>query len=171
MKRHLKEIELDDLKELQIMLKDFWTTQLYDATKADILEDIRRLLNPKCYSYLIMDDDKIAGFIYVNEKYGYNNNIEYLYVKKEFRGKGLGSLALEEIKKIILPSQERVQIEVNPSNDKALKLYHSLGFNNIDTITLSTGIVGETEKIHILGEDFLINKRSLFSYKKKDTNN
>ena len=171
MNGYLKAIELDDLKELQLMLKDFWTTQLYDATKADILEDIRRLLNPKCYSYLIMSDEKIAGFIYVNEKYGYNNNIEYLFVKKEFRGKGLGLLALEEIKKIILPSQGRVQIEVNPSNDKALKLYHSLGFNNIDTITLSTGIVGETEQIHILGEDFLINKRSLFSYKKKDSNN
>lgn len=65
MKKELKSIELDDLKELQTMLKDFWTTQLVEASKADILEDIRRLLSPKCYSYLIMCDDNIAGFIYI----------------------------------------------------------------------------------------------------------
>lgn len=168
--KELKQIELDDLKELQNMLKDFWTSQLVEASNADILEDIRRLLNPKCFSYLIMCDGSIAGFIYVNEKYGYNNNIEYLYVKKDFRGKGLGSFALDEIKRILFENNyDRVQIEVNPSNKEALKLYHSLGFDNIDTITLSTGIVGETEVVTILGENFKINKRSLFSYKKKES--
>ena len=62
---------------------------------------------------------------------------------------------------------DRVQIEVNPSNLKTLKLYHSLGFNNIDTITLSTGIVGDTEVKNIFGLDFKINKLSLFAHKKQ----
>ncbi len=169
MNKFLKQIELDDLKELENMLKDFWTSQLYEATKDDILEDIRRLLSPKCFAYLIMNDDKIAGFIYVNEKYGYINNIEYLFVKKEFRSLGLGSFALDEIKKILFKAgNDRVQIEVNPSASKNLKLYHDLGFDNIDTITLSTGIIGETEVVHVFNDDFKINKRSLFSYKKKE---
>ena len=150
------------------MLTLFWKSQLYEASKAEILEDIRRLLNPKCFSYLIMHDDNIAGFIYANEKYGYNNNIEYLFVKAEYRNLGLGSFALNEIKKIILANDnDRVQIEVNPSNVKALKLYHSLGFDNIDTITLSTGIVGEKEDIKLFNLDFKINNRNLFSYKNK----
>ena len=169
MEKQLKKIELDDLKELEIMLKDFWKTQLVDATKSDILEDIRRLLNPKCFSYLITCDNNIAGFIYVNEKYGYINNIEYLYIKKEHRGKGLGSFALKEIENILLNNgQERVRIEVNPSNIKALTLYHSLGFNNIDSITLSTGIVGKTQSKQIFGLDFEINDLNLFTHKKKE---
>ena len=151
MKKELKSIELDDLKELQTMLKDFWTTQLVEASKADILEDIRRLLSPKCYSYLIMCDDNIAGFIYINEKYGYVNNIEYLYIKEKFRGNGLGSFALSKIKEIL----------------KEDGLYHSLGFNNIDTLTLSTGIVGDTEVKNIFDLDFKINKLSLFAHKKQ----
>ena len=168
MKKELKSIELDDLKELQTMLKDFWTTQLVEASKADILEDIRRLLSSKCYSYLIMCDDNIAGFIYINEKYGYVNNIEYLYIKEKFRGNGLGSFALSKIKEILKEGGlDRVQIEVNPSNLKTLKLYHSLGFNNIDTLTLSTGIVGDTEVKNIFGLDFKINKLSLFAHKKQ----
>ena len=161
--KELKQIELDDLKELQNMLKDFWTSQLVEASNADILEDIRRLLNPKCFSYLIMCDGSIAGFIYVNEKYGYNNNIEYLYVKKDFRGKGLGYFALDEIKRILFENNyDRVQIEVNPSNREALKLYHSLGFDNIDTITLSTSIVGKTKKFTFQNLEFLANPKESF---------
>ena len=67
MAMRLRNIELDDLKELQIMLKDFWSTQLVEASKADILEDIRRMLSPKCYSYLLDVDGKTAGFIHVDE--------------------------------------------------------------------------------------------------------
>ena len=111
MEMYLRHIELDDLKEVEIMLKEFWKTQLYEATKAEILEDIRRLLSPKCFSFLIISQNKIAGFIYVNEKYGYTNNIEYLYIKPEFRGNGLGSFALKKIKEIILAhGEDRVQI-------------------------------------------------------------
>ena len=120
----LKKIELDDLNELSTMLKDFWKTQYQDVSKGDILEDLRRLLDPKCVSFLIMCREQIAGFIYVNDKYGYVNNIEYLYIKESFRGQGLGSAALTEIKQILYnKGNERVQIEVIPSNEKALKLY------------------------------------------------
>ena len=169
MEMYLRHIELDDLKEVEIMLKEFWKTQLYEATKAEILEDIRRLLSPKCFSFLIISKNKIAGFIYVNEKYGYTNNIEYLYIKPEFRGNGLGSFALTKIKEIILAhGEDRVQIEVNPSNFKAMKLYHSLGFDNIDTVTLSTGIIGKTETKRIFDLDFKINEVNAFAHKKKE---
>lgn len=168
MTMQLRAIELDDLKQLQIMLKDFWSTQLVEASKADILEDIRRMLSPKCYSYIIDVDGEAAGFIHVDEKYGYVNNIEYLYIKAEYRGQGLGSFALNEIKKILFADGlERVQIEVNPSNLKALKLYHSLGFDNIDTLTLSTEIIGKTEVKNVFGLDFKINEINLFAHKKK----
>ena len=154
-----KKIELDDLKELSIMLKDFWTSQHFDASKGDILVDLRRLLDPQCVSYLIMKDDSIAGFIFVNDKYGYVNNIEYLFIKETFRGHGLGTFALKEIQKILFAKgNERVQIEVVPSNKGALKLYHSLGFNNIDTFTLTTNLSGETKNIELMGYSFKINE-------------
>lgn len=161
--KRLKKIELDDLNELTAMLNDFWRTQLYEPTKEDILEDIRRLLNPKFVSFLIMDEDEIAGFIYVNEKYGYINNIEYLFIKKEHRGKGLASFTIEETKKVLFElGNKSVQIEVSPNNNTALKLYHKLGFDNIDTFTLSTKIVGKTEKVKIMGLEFKINPETEF---------
>ena len=141
-KKFLRKIALCDLNELSLMLKDFWHTQLVEASDEDILEDIRRMLSPKCFGYLIMLDDNIAGFTFVNEKYGYTNNIEYLYIKPEFRRKGLASFALKKIKEIVLAKgNPRVQIEVAPNNLSALKFYYKQGFTSIDTITLSTSII------------------------------
>ena len=161
--KQLKTVELQDIGELSIMLKQFWKTQLYDASNDDILEDIRRILSPKCFGYLIMENKKIAGFIFANEKYGYINNIEYLYIKEQFRGRGLAVFALTEIKnKILSASNPRVQIEVAPNNVRALKLYHRLGFTYIDTITLSTSIPGDTKAFKFQGMDFLTNPKESF---------
>lgn len=162
-KRFLKKVTLSDLTELSLMLKDFWFSQLVEASDEDILEDVRRMLSPKCFGYLIMLDDSIAGFTFVNEKYGYTNNIEYLYIKPEFRRKGLASFALKKIKEIVLAKgNSRVQIEVAPNNISALKLYYKQGFTSIDTITLSTSIVGKTKKFTFQNLEFLANPKESF---------
>ena len=49
-----------------------------------------------------------------------------------------------------------------------MKLYHSLGFDNIDTLTLSTGIIGKTETKRIFDLDFKINEDNDFAHKKKE---
>lgn len=168
MEKKLRKIALGDLEQLQTLLRDFWATQLVQASDEDILEDIRKMLSPKTPGYLICLDEEVCGFIYANEKYGYFNNIEYLFVKKQKRGLGLGSFALLELKKILFEKGEtRVQIEVNPSNLAGIRFYHSLGFDNIDTLTLSTEIVGKTEVKNLFGLDFKINDISLFSRRKK----
>lgn len=162
-KKFLRKIALCDLNELSFMLKDFWHTQLVEASDEDILEDIRRMLSPKCFGYLIMLDDNIAGFTFVNEKYGYTNNIEYLYIKPQFRRKGLASFALKKIKEIVLAKgNPRVQIEVAPNNLSALKLYYKQGFTSIDTITLSTSIAGKTKKFTFQNMEFLANPKESF---------
>ena len=98
-----------DIAMLSSMLKDFWSTQLTEASDQDVLEDIGRMLSKKGLAYLIIYDSNIAGFIFVYDKYGYVNNIEYLYIKQEYRGKGLASFALRAVMEKVLekgsPSQ------------------------------------------------------------------
>lgn len=164
MKKELKKIELSDIDILSRLLVDFWKSQLFNPSDSDILEDIRRMIDPRGIGRLIMFDNKIAGFIYVNEKYGYLNNIEYLYIAKDYRSKGLASYAITEITKLVLAKgNERVQIEVSPNNLRALKLYHKLGFTSIDTITLSTDIPGKTESFTFKNLNFRINPKEVFN--------
>lgn len=157
-----------DISRLSELLIAFWKSQLCSPSESDVLEDIRRMLDPKGIGRLVCHGEDIAGFIYVNEKYGYLNNIEYLYIDKAFRGKGLATFAIEEIKKMVLAKDnERVQIEVSPNNVRALKLYHRLGFTFIDTMTLSTGIAGKTEDIVLRDLTFRINPKEAFQKSEK----
>ena len=145
------------------MLKIFWKSQDVDATDSDVLEDIGRMLNSKRIAFLICLDDQIAGFIFINDKYGYINNIEYLFVKEEFRGLGLASFTLEEVKKYVLMRKNpKVQIEVVPTNKRALNLYYKHGFTSIDTITLATDITGKSMEVEVFGKKFLVNSDEVF---------
>ena len=56
----------------------------------------------------------------------------------------------------------RVQIEVSPMNKSALALYKRIGFNHIDTITLSTKLDGDIEEYDLFGEKFFVNPSSAF---------
>lgn len=163
MKKSLKKIELNDISEVASMLKIFWKSQDVDATDSDVLEDIGRMLNSKRIAFLICLDDQIAGFIFINDKYGYINNIEYLFVKEEFRGLGLASFTLEEVKKYVLKRKNpKVQIEVVPTNKRALNLYYKHGFTSIDTITLATDITGKSKEVEVFGKKFLVNSDEVF---------
>lgn len=153
-----------DIVELSSMLKDFWSTQLTEASDQDVLEDIGRMLSKKGLAYLIIYDSNIAGFIFVYDKYGYVNNIEYLYIKQGYRGKGLASFALREVmEKVLEKGSPRVQIEVSPYNRKGLKLYHRLGFNHVDTLSLSTSLPGKKRKMEFSGLEFYANPESEFN--------
>lgn len=155
---------MQDIVELSSMLKDFWSTQLTEASDQDVLEDIGRMLSKKGLAYLIIYDSNIAGFIFVYDKYGYVNNIEYLYIKEEYRGKGLASFALRAVmEKVLEKGSPRVQIEVSPYNRKGLKLYHRLGFNHIDTLSLSTSLPGKKRKMEFSGLEFYANPESEFN--------
>ena len=169
MNKELRKVKLGDLDSLAEMLVEFWQSQFVHPSDSDILEDIRRMLDSKGIGRLILADGAVSGFIYVNEKYGYLNNIEYLYVKKEFRSKGLASFAIKEIQKIVLSKDnDRVQIEVSPFNTKALRLYHRLGFTNIDTITLTTHLPGKTKEMDFQGLSFQINPVEAFQQQEKE---
>ena len=155
---------MHDIVELSSMLKDFWSTQLTEASDQDVLEDIGRMLSKKGLAYLIIYDSNIAGFIFVYDKYGYVNNIEYLYIKEEYRGKGLASFALRAVmEKVLEKGSPRVQIEVSPYNRKGLKLYHRLGFNHVDTLSLSTSLPGKKRKMEFSGLEFYANPESEFN--------
>jgi len=58
--------------------------------------------------------------------------VEELYVKEEFRGKGIGSRYLAELIRTLPEDIKRIRLETEPGNDRAVKLYQSLGFTFFD---------------------------------------
>ena len=73
------------------------------------------------------------------------------------------SCASAVMEKVLEKGSPRVQIEVSPYNRKALKLYHRLGFNHVDTLSLSTSLPGKKRKMEFSGLEFYANPESEFN--------
>jgi ribosomal protein S18 acetylase RimI-like enzyme len=85
-------------------------------------------------------DGEIAGYAtlfsyWYNEFGGRVLNVDELFIKPEFRGRGISTQYLTELSK---PTKKYValSLEVLPSNEGAYSLYKRIGFREKETITL-----------------------------------
>ena len=75
------------------------------------------------------DDDKILGFLDYSVMYE-RAEINYIFVLKEYRSKGIASKLLE----YMLDNNDfnEISLEVNVNNKKAIKLYQKYGFREVN---------------------------------------
>lgn len=83
--------------------------------------------------YLLEQDGKAAGFAVTNrmmqhEAGGFVIWIEELYLRKEFRGSGLGSRFLNWIEQQMRGKAKLLRLETEPENTRAQQLYARLGY-------------------------------------------
>lgn len=107
--------------------KDIFKYRTIDEIKEYVLEEVEKGL--KILGYF--KDEKLVGYISYKIKERVNKFLwldEFVVTEKE-RGRGIGTLLMEEIKKI--SEKERVKrIELNcwSFNEDAIKLYRKLGY-------------------------------------------
>ena len=82
-------------------------------------------------------DEKIAGYGLIAKTFSQEAGglvvwIEEIYVKEEFRNKGLGSEFIAYVKKSI--PAKRYRLETEPENFKAQALYKRHGFKHLEYI-------------------------------------
>lgn len=135
-----KLLEKDKQKYLD-MTAEFYTSEavLHNINQNNTLTTFNLLMNNSPYAdaYIIEYDGRVAGYCLLalshsNEAGGLNVFIEEVYVSKEFRSKGLGTELIEFIFSEYKNKAARFRLEIEPTNDRARKLYKSLGFNNLN---------------------------------------
>ncbi|MBQ8227901.1 MAG: GNAT family N-acetyltransferase [Clostridia bacterium] len=81
-----------------------------------------------------IDKDGIdAGFLLMAYTFSQESGgkvawVEEIFISPEFRGQGLGTEFFKFIKEKIEPTCSRIRLEVEEDNQRAKKLYESLGF-------------------------------------------
>ena len=81
-------------------------------------EYVKKLL-PKSEIYVYIENDKIKGFIGINENY-----IEGIFVNSNYQKKGIGTALLNKAKE----EKEELTLNVYEKNRKAIKFYEKNGF-------------------------------------------
>lgn len=91
--------------------------------------------NPFTELYILEQEGTIAGYAavavtYTTEGGGKTLWLDELYIKEQFRGKGLGRSVIEYLKSDM--TVKRIRLEITPQNFGAERLYKSLDFYGCD---------------------------------------
>lgn len=109
------------ISELNKMLSYFHVT----LTKEN-MED-----NPFIHYFAYVVDSEMVGFISYSILYE-RAELNYIYVKTEYRGSKVGTLLLENMfEKCNSVGVKNITLEVRESNIAAIKLYESKGFETV----------------------------------------
>ena len=126
------------------MLRDiaaFWTTHYLTVTPEQAAEDLCAWTAEGHELYVILADGEEAGFLHMGSRGGGCDWLEDVFVREELRGRGIGGRAIELAWEMLREKGlETMYLEVVPANEAAIRLYHKLGFTNLNTLTLNRSV-------------------------------
>lgn len=146
----IKFVSLKDVPKLAKLASEIWHEYwpvILSPEQIDYMVDKfqsefainNQIQNENYEYYFIKYDNENAGYIGISSKENYLF-LSKLYIKKDFRHKGLGSKMFEEIKKIALnKGYKSIQLTVNKYNENTINAYKKWGFKIIDSVVSDIG--------------------------------
>jgi len=137
-----------DIPLLVDLMDDFYSEAGYKLNRDDAANAFNALINNKRLGqvWLIELESSVAGYLVLTYKFAmeYGGNmacLDDLFVKKEFRNRGLSTSALEELREFCKNNQIRaITVEVGKDNKPALIVYKRTGFENVDRLLLALAL-------------------------------
>lgn len=133
----LRDLVPEDHDLVVPMVQDFYHSDAVDhPVDAAILErsfqDAADPAEPLLRGLLIQWDGEAAGYLYVTQCYSAEVGgrcvfLEEVYLKPEFRGRGLGAAVMAWLEKDY-PAARRFRLEVTQANQGAVRLYQRAGY-------------------------------------------
>jgi len=130
-------IEDDDVETVVGLMREYYA---YDNLAYD--ENVARsgvmtLLRDQDLGriWLLLDGDRVLGYVVLAfsfslEFHGVKGFVDELYIREEFRGKGIGGRTLEFLAEVSRSlGISALRLEVEHGNHAALKLYKRMGFD------------------------------------------
>lgn len=128
----------EDRELILPMVEDFYRSDAVDhPVEREILErsfrDAASPDEPLLRGLLIQADGEAAGYMYLTQCYSAEVGgrcvfLEEIYLKPEFRGRGLGREAMAWLERAY-PAARRFRLEVTQSNQSAVRLYQRAGYD------------------------------------------
>lgn len=133
----IRAMKREDFEEVLGMMKVFYASPavLYKASEEVLLRDMEDCLSdmPFVEGYVFEEEGKIAGYSmaakgYTTEYGGICIWVEDLYIKPEYRHRGLGTQFLAFLEKEYEGRAVRFKLEVEEDNGTAIEAYKKCGY-------------------------------------------
>ncbi len=145
MKIEIIPADFDDAEILVEMIREFHEHEHIDFIDVNIRKLLIEIFSEKEYGqiFLVKSDEEFAGYFLLTYSFSFEFNGKYIFVdeifiKENFRGKGLGKKCLKFIEeKSKQENISAIRLEVSRKNLRAMNLYKSIDFidQNRDLLT------------------------------------
>ncbi len=133
----IRKICREDRETYITLAKEFYragvTLEVVDTKNIEIT--FNELMRSDVYAecYIIEHEGNVAGFALLAKTFSQEAGglviwLEELYIRPEYRSKGLGSEFFEYLEKNMDSSVKRIRLEVEEENTRVVKLYEKMGF-------------------------------------------
>ena len=126
-----------DINSIITLMKEFYEIEHLRFDKEKIADTLTAIIDTiNCLIYFIKINNKEVGYFVITfgyslEFYGRFALVDELYLREEFRGKGIGKSSLRFIEDTCrLDNVSAVRLEVNRINIKAMEIYKNTGFKD-----------------------------------------
>lgn len=146
-----KIVEKDEIKDLAELASSIWHeywTALLSAEQIDYMVEkfqsetaIKHQYEFENYTYYyIQYDGENIGYFGLSDKKDYLF-LSKLYIKREFRHKGIGGKTFDKIKEIAANFDfKSIRLTVNKYNKNTISAYDKWGFKTIDSVVTDIGL-------------------------------
>ena len=143
---NLIEVKENDIKTLAELTNEIWHEYwpcILSAEQIDYMVEkfqsenaiINQMKNENYKYYFINSDNQNVGYVGISPHSDYLF-LSKLYIKKEFRHKGIGKAVFEKIKDF---GFDKIQLTVNKYNKNTIDAYLKYGFKIIDSVVSDIG--------------------------------
>ena len=145
----------DDVQQLVAMMNEFYTDSPYTLNQRRAAEAFAALLADERLGHVwfIQADSQDVGYVVVTlcfsmEYGGPNALVDDLFVRPAFRGAGLGTAALTEVRAFCAAHGVRaIHVETGRENGAAKAVYRRAGFVDTDRLHLTLGLADPTHTV------------------------
>ena len=137
-KIEIRRIRPQDRDDFLLMVEEFYNSPavMHDIDHDYYSRAFDELMRSDVYldCYIFVDNDKPVGYALLTKTFSQEGGglviwIDELYVRKEYRSHGIGSMFFDWMHKN-LPAA-RYRLEVEPDNERAQALYRRMGYETL----------------------------------------
>jgi len=138
----------DDIETLIAMMREFYAHEELTFDEAIARRALRGIVGDETFGrvFLILAAGEVAGYAvltfgYSLEFHGRDAFVDEIYLRDEYRGRGIGGRALEFLTEVCAENGiSALHLEVERSNTQAQAVYHKFGFEDHDRYLMTKWI-------------------------------
>lgn len=128
---------LDQKKQACSLISGFWHDHNgYDQSVMEAENNLEEWTQEGHLFLLVLKKDTYIGFVHLASRGGNIDWLEDLHIVKEYRRHGFGRQVVCMVEQMVRTWSDSMYIEAAARNTDAIRLYHTLGFDVLNTITI-----------------------------------